>query len=92
MYFAITYTDHTDHIIKTEDFGINEITVTLKWTNESSYNVTVTPHLPSMFIEGISVQLRVPYNAPYNVTALNNDPCGQSGFFELYYGELNHLW
>ena len=83
---------HTDHIIKTEEFGINKVIVTLQWTNEGSYNVTVTPYLPFIFLDSTSVQLGVPYNTLYNVTALSIDPCGQNCLFEVYYGELNLMW
>ena len=76
-----------DHkIIKTEEFGNDYIIVTLQWTNESFYNITVGPYLPFMFLESTSVQLRVPYNTLYNVSILRIDPCGQKSSFEVYYG------
>ena len=68
---------------------MDEVTVTLQWTNESSYNITVSPYLPFKSSGSTSVQLRVPYNTLYNVSALSIDPCGQDSSFEVYYGELN---
>ena len=81
-----------DHeIIKTEDFGIDEVTLTLQWANESSYNITVSPYLSFKSSGSTSVQLRVPYNTLYNVSVLSIDPCRQNSVFEIYYGELKNL-
>ena len=85
----ITYADHG--IIKTEVFGKDDVMVTLSLANESSYNVRVIPYLPFVFLESASIQLRVPYNTPYNVSVLSIDLCGQNSVFEIYYGELKNF-
>ena len=65
--------------------------VTFQWANESSYNVSIIPYLPFVFLESASIQIRVPYNTPYNVIVISIDPCGQNSVFEIYYGELKNF-
>ena len=78
-------------IMKTEEFEIDEVTVTLQWSNESSYIVSVSPYLPFMPSGIAGSLLRVSYNTLYNVSVLSIDPCGQNIVFEIYYGELNNF-
>ena len=72
-------------------FGTDDVTLTLSWANESSYNVRVIPYLPFVFLESASIQVRVPYNTLYNVSVLSIDLCGQNSVFEIYYGELKNF-
>ena len=74
-----------------EEFGIDGVIVTLEWAQENLYNITTTQYLPFTFSASTSVQIEVPYNALYNVSALSIDPCGQNSFFGVYYGELSKL-
>ena len=84
------YTD--PEVNRTEEFGTDGVTVTLKCALENSYNVTTTPYLPVIFSGSTSIQIKVQYNALYNVSVLGIPPiCGQiDNVFQLYYGELNH--
>ena len=52
---------------KTEVFGIDDVTLTLSWANESSYDVSVSPYLPFVFLESASIQLRVCPTIPYTM-------------------------
>ena len=77
--------------MKTEVFGIDEVMVTLEWSNENSYNVSVSPHPPFKSSGSNSILLRVSYNTLYNVSVVSIDPCGQSIVFEIYYGEFKNF-
>ena len=72
-------------------FGTDDVMLTLSWANESSYNVSVIPYLPFVFLESASIQIRVPYNTLFNVSVISIDPCGQNSVFEIYYGELKNF-
>ena len=59
-----------------------------------SYIVSVLPAIDLRFIERASVNLSLPYNTAYNVSAVATSLCGQStriAFIQLYYGEPK-LW
>ena len=77
--------------MKTEEFWIDEVTVTLEWNNESSYYVSVSPYTPFKSSSSTGILLRVSYNTLYNVSVISMDPCGQNSVFEIYYGELNNF-
>ena len=84
--------------IASENFEGNGVVVTLEWTRGQgnslyTYHVDIIPQ-PSFIISlnRSSVQLRIPYNVPYNVSVVKMSPCGQSlrsrvTINELYYGE-----
>ena len=76
----------------TEYYTSDSVTVILQWTQEYPfylYNFTIVPYLSSNS-ENKKVQLKVPYNAMYNVSVVVENLCGENftTFFELYYGEL----
>ena len=77
-----------------EEFGTDGVTVTLNWAQKNSYNITITPYLPFTFTGNRNIQIKVRYDAVYNVSVIGIPPiCGQiaiDSVFELYYGELNH--
>ena len=81
-----------------EDFEGDGVVVTLEWIRgqENSlytYHVDVTPQPPFIIsLNRSSVQLKLLYNVPYNVSVVKTSPCGQSlrsrvTIDELYYGE-----
>ena len=79
-----------------EQFGIEMVTVVLEWTKEDhvQYNVTTFPHVPMWYINDTTVQLRVPYNIPHNVSVVAT-LCGRNAtnITELHYGKLhNYDW
>ena len=77
--------------MKTEEFGIDKVMVTLEWNNEYSCNVIVSPHPPSKSSGSNGILLRVSYNTLYNASVISIDPCGQNSVFEIYYGELKNF-
>ena len=90
-----THSDPKPEINKTEKIGTNEVTVTIEWTLENSYNFSAFSSLPIIF-GNTSIQLKVPYNTAHNITVLATplDPCGQNSvisLYEVYYGECHLL-
>ena len=77
--------------MKTEEFGIDEVMVTLEWNNKSSYIVSVHPNPPFKSSLSTGIILRVPYNTLYNVSVSHLDLCGQNSAFEIYYGERKNF-
>ena len=74
-------------------FGTDNVTVTLELiANQEagvSYDVSVVPQVLSEFIDSTVVQLRVAYNAIYNVNIVST-LCGQhfaTTMLEISYGE-----
>ena len=70
-----------------ELFGTDGVTVTLEWTQNNSYNISVDPYLPVNSFGNKSIQLSVSYNTMYNVSVTSLGVCGQNDVLELYYGE-----
>ena len=87
--FTRSYAD--PEIMKTEVFRIDEVMVTLQWSNKSSYIVSVSPNPPFKSSLSTGILLWVSYNTLYNVSVLCLDPCGQNTMFEIYYGELKNF-
>ena len=87
--FTRSYAD--PEIMKTEVFRIDEVTVTLQWSNKSSYIVSVSPNPPFKSSLSTGILLRVSYNTLYNVSVLCLDLCGRNSVFEIYYGELKNF-
>ena len=78
-------------ITHTEQFGMENITVILDWSQEMdvSYSVIVDPEVPVTFIERARVQLLLSYNIQYNasVMATRCPHLTNTVFVELSYGE-----
>ena len=79
-----------------ELFESNHVTVTLKWTSESSvqsvaYNVSVVPQGAVKFNGSTTAQLTLTYNTLYNVSILAAVQCGLNATTSivLKYGEFN---
>ena len=78
-----------------EHFEIDNITVILEWTPESSlyrYNFSVVPQLEVEWFQNDNTRahLTVVYNTLYNVSVIATHLCGQNSvtaMIELYYGE-----
>ena len=83
-----------------EHFEINNITVILGWTPESSlyrYNVNVVPQPEVKWFQNDSTraQLTIAYNVLYNVSVIATHLCGQNSvtaMIELYYGEYIYIY
>ena len=76
-----------------EHFENHVVTVSLKWTEESSrytYHINITPYLQFNFSGSTKIHLKVPYNTAYNVSVITTppNPCARNDVFEVYYGEL----
>ncbi len=59
-------------IAEREEFGMENVTITLDWNPgmSTSYDVTVEPSIPVKFMESTSIQLVVSYNTMYNVSVV----------------------
>ena len=88
---------HAPTLSISEDYhGIDNITVTVNWTQQAAigvrYSVNLTPWVPLMHIGGTSYQLTIPYNTEYNFRVVATAPCRPNitSFITLYYGENNN--
>ena len=70
--------------ITDEQFGANNVQVTLKWVQNEVVFSSVLPAADVRLIGNMSVQLTIPYNVLHNVSVA---VCGQSPtkVAELYY-------
>ena len=83
----------------TEEYFENDgVSITLEWLQTDStysYHVAVVPNLPLNFSTSTSVQIKVPYNSPHNVSIVVSS-CGQHNttvfFKEVFYCELKFVW
>ena len=76
-----------------EHFGIENVTVVLEWDkDEHTYNITVVPHVPVLYINETVIQLTVPYNSFHFVSVIAT-LCDHNAtnVTELHYGELYNI-
>ena len=76
---------------RTHMFENGGIMVFLEWMAQKdvTYNISVTPKVPTTQISGTSAELRVAYNTSYNVI-ISATLCGQNSTYtglEIYFGE-----
>ena len=72
--------------IITERYEINNITVTIEWTDDVQYNVSTEPPVDVNFIGNMSVQMVVFYNTFYSVNITANGLCNST--VEFNYSEF----
>ena len=74
-----------------DHFGIENVTVVLEWDKDEhiTYNVTVIPHVPLLYINETVIQLTVPYNSFHFVSVVAT-LCDHNAtnVTKLHYGEL----
>lgn len=74
-----------------ERYGINNITVTVEWSqsrDDVHYNVSTEPQLDVNFIGNMSVQMVVFYNTFYSVNVTANSLCNSTATVGLNYSDL----
>ena len=72
-----------------EGYRDDNVTVLVEWTQEDvSYNITIVPMVPIIFIGSSSIQLIVSYNVEYNVSLEAVAVCQSiaPGHIRLFYG------
>ena len=74
-----------------EEFSVNNVTVTVEWTQQvgAVYNTTVSPPVlvPVIFNGGSNLQLLLEYNTEYSLSVIVVTPCGNvTTFTTLNYG------
>ena len=79
--------------VTSEEFGADNITVTVKWTQEEgvTYQIIVVPQIPINFTGESSIQLILLYNINYNLRVETALPCQRQAHshVQLFYGEFN---
>ena len=82
-------------MITLEEFGADNVTVTVEWTQEEgvTYQIIIVPQIPIISTGdlGSSIQLILPYNTNYNLSVKSALPCqhqAQSHVL-LFYGKFN---
>ena len=78
--------------VTSEEYGADNVTVTVKWTLQEGavYTVRVSPPVPIMVTGSIRHQLTISYNTEYNFSVEATAPCraNATAFIGLHYGEL----
>ena len=87
-----------EEILSEEQFECNGVRSTLEWAEGNStysYHTDIAPYLPFFSFSSTFITFKIPYNTAYNVSVLatTSNPClrNVTHFFEVHYGELNHM-
>ena len=76
-------------VIVNEEYGTEDVRVTLEWNQDESmiFNVTAAPNVPVLF-SGLSVaKLNVSYNTLYNLSITPRCGLGTATIVKLHYGK-----